>query len=291
MIPKLLNSLQEMKYAKPSLPWKPPPLITCNVDISRISKGGWRSFEFTPLRNSQGRAYTIVLKMTGCGYIKLRKLDGIGENYSFRSIPEKGALAYRAFGIRDFTMYNNFQLLRNEMQSDSLRVKHKPIMLRLEISKACNQKCVMCAHGQTDFRLQKGDAKHMSLEVFEKVVAPLLQTTSVTSAFGLGEPFLNKEFLKILKRAKQINPLMHIFVSTNGTLLSEEISKEIVAEGLIDVLQISIDGAREETYAKIRKRAKPGNDYNRVLDALKTIINIKKKLGFKYEVQRGLATD
>ena len=70
---------------------------------------------------------------------------------------------------------------------------------------------------------------------------------------------------------------MHIFVSTNGTLLSEEISKEIVAEGLIDVLQISIDGAREETYAKIRKRAKPGNDYSRVLDALKTIINIKKK--------------
>ena len=114
--------------------------------------------------------------------------------------------------------------------------------------------------------MEKAEAKNMSLEVFEKVVAPLLPTTSVLVAFGLGEPFLNKELIEILKRAKTINPLTNIFVSTNGTRLSEEISREIVVGHLIDVLQISIDGAREESYAKIRRRAKPGNDYNIVLE-------------------------
>ena len=221
--------------------------------------------------------YTILLKITGSGQIKLRKIDGFGEHYSFRSVTDKGALAYRAIAVRDFIMYDNFKVLRNEMQSDNVRVKHRPIMIRLEISKVCNQKCIMCAHGQDDFRLEKTETKNMSLEVFDKVVAPLLPTTSVLVAFGLGEPFLNKDFLDILKRAKTINPLTNIFVSTNGTRLSEETSREIVVGNLIDVLQISIDGAREDTYAKIRKRAKPGNDYDIVLDALRTVIRIKKK--------------
>jgi MoaA/NifB/PqqE/SkfB family radical SAM enzyme len=137
---------------------------------------------------------------------------------------------------------------------------------------------VLCAlTAKTISGLQKTDAKHMSLEVFKKIVAPLLPTTSVLVAFGLGEPFLNKELMEILKQAKTINPLTNIFVSTNGTRLSEEISREIVVGHLIDVLQISIDGASEETYAKIRRRAKSGNDYDIVLDALKTVIRIKKQ--------------
>jgi uncharacterized Fe-S cluster-containing radical SAM superfamily protein len=274
---RLCFELYEGNRLGPQAGERPPPLVSSSVEISRVYEGGWRSFEFSPLRNSQGRMYTILLKMTGSGQIRLRKIDGVGEKYSFRSVAEKGVLAYRAFGVRDFIMYDNFQILRNEMQSNNARVKHRPIMLRLEISTVCNQKCVMCAHGQDNFRLEKTDAKHMSLEVFKKIVAPLLPTTSVLVAFGLGEPFLNKELMEILRQAKTINPLTNIFVSTNGTRLSEEISREIVTGHLIDVLQISIDGASEETYAKIRKRAKPGNDYDIVLDALKTVVRIKKQ--------------
>ena len=274
---RLCFELYEGNRLGPRAEERPTPLVSSSVEISRVSEGGWRSFEFSPFRNSQGRVYTILLKMTGSGQIKLQKIDGIGEKYSFRSVAEKSALAYRAFAVRDFIMYDNFKMLRNEMQSNNVRVKHRPIMLRLEISTVCNQKCVMCAHGQDNFRLEKTDAKHMSLEVFNKVVAPLLPTTSVLVAFGLGEPFLNKEFIEILKQAKTVNSLTNIFVSTNGTRLSEEISREIVVGHLIDVLQISIDGAREETYAKIRRRAKLGNDYGVVLDALKTVIRVKKQ--------------
>lgn len=279
---RLCFELYEGSRLRPRAGKLPQPLVSTSVEISRVHKGGWRSFEFSPLRNSQGRVFTILLKMTGSGQIKLRKIDGIGENYSFRSVPAKGALAYRAFAVRDFIMYDNFKMLRSEMQANNVIVKHRPIMLRLEISKVCNQKCVMCAHGQDNFRLQKTDVKHMSLEVFRKVVAPLLPTTGVLVAFGLGEPFLNKDFMEILKEAKTINPLIHIFVSTNGTRLSNGIAREIVGDRLIDVLQIPIDGAREDTYARIRRRVKSGNDYNIVLDALKTVIKIKRQYNHFY---------
>lgn len=253
------------------------PLVSGTVETSRLCEGGWRSFEFSPLPNSQGKIYTIFLKMMGPGKIRLRKMEGIGDKYAFCRAAVTGALAYRAFAVRDFNMYENFKVLRREMRDNSLRVNHKPVMLRVEISKVCNQKCIMCAHGQDGFRLEKTDTKNMSIDVFEKVVAPLLPTTSVLVAFGLGEPFLNKDLMSILKRAKTINPLTHIFISTNGTRLSDDILREIVVGQLIDVLQISIDGASEETYAKIRKRAKEGNDYLVAMDALKRIIKMKRE--------------
>jgi hypothetical protein len=134
---RLCFELYEGSRLGPRAGERPPPLVSSSVEISRVYEGGWRSFEFSPLRNSQGRVYTILLKMTGSGQIKLRKIDGVGEKYSFRSVAEKGALAYRAFAVRDFIMYDNFKMLRNEMQSNNVRVKHRPVMLRLEISKVC----------------------------------------------------------------------------------------------------------------------------------------------------------
>ena len=60
---------------------------------------------------------------------------------------------------------------------------------------------------------------------------------------------------------------MAVFASTNATALTDEIIGRIVAERLLDLLQVSIDGATRETYQKIRI----GGDYDRVLRTLARI--------------------
>lgn len=86
-----------------------------------------------------------------------------------------------------------------------------------------------------------------------------------------GEPYLNPDFLKMVKLANSYN--IFTSTSTNAHYLTEKIAVETIESGL-DKLIISIDGITQEVYEQYRI----GGNINKVIEGTKEILKQKKLL-------------
>lgn len=146
-----------------------------------------------------------------------------------------------------------------------------PSMLQLEISSLCNLRCRMCA--KTLGYQGTAPDRVMERETFERIEAllPFLDYVDLSGVWG--EAFIVPSlYLEILAKLKSHG----IFVRTisNGTLITPEIARRIVGEGL-DILSLSVDAARPETYRKIRG----GGELEQLLGAVRSIAAEKKRQG------------
>jgi MoaA/NifB/PqqE/SkfB family radical SAM enzyme len=111
--------------------------------------------------------------------------------------------------------------------------------------------------------------RDMSFEEFKSIIDqfPKLKWIGLT---GIGESFVNKDFMKMLRYVKEKN----IFVELYDTFyfIDEETAKELIEMG-IDKIFISLDAATKETYEKIRI----GSNFERVINNLKNFFQFKKE--------------
>ena len=89
-----------------------------------------------------------------------------------------------------------------------------------------------------------------------------------------GEPFLNKEFLNMVKYASLKG--IYTATSTNAHYLTDEVARKTVESGL-DRLIISIDGTTQDVY----KQYRIGGNINKVIEGAKNIVKWKKELKSK----------
>ena len=144
--------------------------------------------------------------------------------------------------------------------SKPLKVSYRPLHLQIEPTDACNQKCIMCYRK----RLIKKTAR-MSLDQF-KAILDDVQPTKVNIS-GLGEPLLHRDIYEMIRYAKAKGA--GITFPTNLTLANGHL-EEIVDSG-VDVLKVSLDATKRETYLKIR-----GTDnFERVVGAIRGINELK----------------
>jgi organic radical activating enzyme len=116
--------------------------------------------------------------------------------------------------------------------------------LDLELNGGCNYKCPMCpqANGR-----EKNFLKKLPYDTFTKIIDDALQFgLDTVSLHGSGEPTLNQDMSKYVKYIKSKNIKCISF--TNGFLLTEKLSKELIETGL-DVLRVSCIGYDEASYA------------------------------------------
>ena len=95
----------------------------------------------------------------------------------------------------------------------------------IEITSKCNLKCKYCYNESC---IEK------CFSYFES------KGVEIVSISG-GEPLVHKDIFKILKSCKSHG--FKVLLATNGTLITDKIAKDLV--GLVDKIQISIDGNRE----------------------------------------------
>ena len=69
---------------------------------------------------------------------------------------------------------------------------------------------------------------------------------------GVGEPLLNKDFIKMVGYAKKQG--IYVWFNDNFTLMTEQNIKKVIDTG-VDTVAISFDGATKEIYEKIRRGA------------------------------------
>lgn len=130
--------------------------------------------------------------------------------------------------------------------------KRFPPMIVVSITNVCNQKCVHCFSEKfmESENYQKG---FLPYEIWTKICDETGKWPRVIMNFGTdGEPLLHPRFLDMLRYAKEkgVGP---INITCNGTRLTKEFNQAIVDEDLVDVMNVSLDAIRPETYMLIRK--------------------------------------
>ncbi|HEY9765764.1 MAG TPA: radical SAM protein [Chroococcales cyanobacterium] len=142
-----------------------------------------------------------------------------------------------------------------------------PLEAEISLSGACNHRCRFCALEYTEYAPVMLD-KDLVLENLAQMRARGLK--SVIFA-GEGEPLLNKQAPEIFNAAKAMG--IDVAMSTNGVLLTEEVSKACLES--LTWIRFSVSAAKAETYHSIH-RGRP-DDLERVLKNLEAAVRIKRE--------------
>lgn len=129
-----------------------------------------------------------------------------------------------------------------------------PLSMQIELSSACNFRCVYCMHHNDD-NIKNGKLKigNMTMETFQQIVDELSQFPQKLRFITLqsrGESLINKEIVQMLRLIKKREVADKIGLYTNGSLLSKEISDGLIEAGL-DVLHVSIAGYTKKQCEKV----------------------------------------
>jgi wyosine [tRNA(Phe)-imidazoG37] synthetase (radical SAM superfamily) len=131
-----------------------------------------------------------------------------------------------------------------------------PRYIDFELDNRCNLSCIMCKpyfsssipEKNGDPNLYKSPYDDHFIQSFDKYAPHLLK-----AHFRGGEPFLIKRYHQFWERLLEKGKKVHIGVTTNGTVMTDNIRK-FVESGRFDI-NISIDSLQKETYEKIRRGA------------------------------------
>lgn len=158
------------------------------------------------------------------------------------------------------------------LPDDSLRgaiVNGGPKVVFIEVTNRCNLLCQTCP--RTYF--QREPLKSLSLDEFIDIAEQFPQMRRAL-LHGIGEPLLNRELPEIIKYLKRRN--VEVIINSNGTLLTPQWQEKLIASGL-DQYRCSIDGATDETYARIRG----ANLLPKLRRGLEGLVRTKERRGTK----------
>lgn len=123
-----------------------------------------------------------------------------------------------------------------------------PVEYIVETTAKCNLYCPMCpreTHAQPK--------EDMPDEIFQRLVRETAATAEHMMLIGLGEPLLDSKIFDRISYCEKHN--ISTLLSTNGTLLTEEASRRLLATGLKHVT-FSFDGSTKESFEFYRKGAR-----------------------------------
>jgi len=185
------------------------------------------------------------------------------------NIDDEGRLVLPAEVAKQFGLKKG---TKTHMEKRSNGLHLRPPVTRLskiyiEPTNRCNLECRTCIRNVWDEPLGE-----MSSATFERIVEGLHSFSPPPTVFfgGLGEPLSHPHIVEMVEQAKTLGSSVELI--TNGTLLTKDLSKQLIEAGL-DLLWVSLDGATPESYADVRLGA--------VLpEVLTNLANFRKARGF-----------
>ena len=116
----------------------------------------------------------------------------------------------------------------------------------VEPTNRCNLECRTCIRNIWEEPLGE-----MSSATFARIVEGLRSFSPPPAVFlgGIGEPLSHPHIVEMVAQAKALGSSVELI--TNGTLLTKDLSEQLIEAGL-DFLWVSLDGATPESYADVR---------------------------------------
>lgn len=146
-----------------------------------------------------------------------------------------------------------------------------PFSVSFEPTTSCNLRCPECPSGLRAFTRPTG---MLEKDFFTKTIEELHKEMMYLIFYFQGEPYLNPDFLDMVKFATQKK--IYTATSTNAHYLNDNNARRTVESGL-DRLIISIDGTTQEVYQQYRI----GGKLEKVLEGARNIVKWKKELKSK----------
>ena len=151
-----------------------------------------------------------------------------------------------------------------------------PLFIQIETTGVCNLRCSMCEYSSNK---SKNKNRMIDFDRFEKLFNTIFKSSSfifrkifpkslLFDLTGIGEPFMNKDFLRFVKLLKEKG--LTVTFASNFTLLNENIIKDLI-DYKVDLIFVSLDGATKKSYESIRK----GADFDKVINNLRKFVIIK----------------
>ena len=162
----------------------------------------------------------------------------------------------------------NYLKVRYSLRNKFEEVSGMPLSLFIEPTNICNLKCPLCPTGNGLLKKKKG---YMSLENYKKIIDKLGPTAFSVTLWNYGEPSLNKDFIEMIKYAKEKG--LKVITSTNGILFKNKENISKLLDSGLDELVLAVDGATNETYSKYRKNG----DFKVLIDGINELSQLKKE--------------
>jgi radical SAM protein with 4Fe4S-binding SPASM domain len=185
--------------------------------------------------------------------------------------PETLNLAYYLSESRgEQERFDRYRCLWRETENCDLLTDF-PLQLDIELSGVCNLKCEHCFQNG----LLSGKLGHMDVALFKKIIDE--GATDGLCAIKLqvrGESFLHPDWLECCQYAKAAG-IMDIQITTNATLLDEDLGLQILESGL-DGIIFSVDDHHEETW---QKSGRAGGYYTEAERNIQQFLALRRRMG------------
>lgn len=160
-----------------------------------------------------------------------------------------------------------------------------PLYFQIETTSACNARCRMCPRSFTTFSRENNI---MGADLRSKIIEELAEHASHirrVSPFGYGEPLLDTDLPIFIKQLKEIG-IKEVFISTNASLLTEEMAGRLLESGL-DQIDFSVDAFTPKIYEEIRVGLNRDKVYRNVerFIAMRNHGVFSTKVRFRYVLQ------
>ncbi|MFZ2029421.1 MAG: radical SAM/SPASM domain-containing protein [Vitreimonas sp.] len=143
----------------------------------------------------------------------------------------------------------------------------------MDVSATCNLACRDCYTKQTHV------AELMNVERFRTLMTRIATAPGLIGRLHLnwrGEPLTNKKLPEILKIRHDLLPNVPMELHTNGILLNDRNSGELVASGLpSDIIYVSLDGGGREAHESNRGEG----SWAPALRGLRRLLDARDQLG------------
>lgn len=137
----------------------------------------------------------------------------------------------------------------------------------IELSNACNHRCIFC----TNPRMSRGIGK-LDFETYKKfIIQSVALGLEEVGLYATGEPFITKDLDKYIKFAKD-SGISYVYITTNGGLATEEKLKRCISAGL-DSIKFSINAGTRETYKLVHGK----DDFNKVINNIAFLSRHRKE--------------
>jgi pyruvate-formate lyase-activating enzyme len=144
-----------------------------------------------------------------------------------------------------------------------------PRNIMVELTNACNHKCIFCANPKMEREVGRIDPKLLTRVLGEAYRLGAREIGFYTT----GDPLIHKDLPEFVREAKAIG-FEYAYISTNGALASKERIQQIVDAG-IDSVKFSINAGDRTTYALIHGR----DDWDTVIKNLKYLSALRGTIG------------
>ena len=148
------------------------------------------------------------------------------------------------------------------------KVSSFPVTASVNLTDVCNARCSFCAYVP-----ERVSSERVTLDQVRRADWLKFCRTFTPNGRGLGEPFAHPQICEILELIRELAPFIRISIISNGSIMRDRAIDAIV--GFVDVLKISLNATRKETYEATMHPLK----WDATMENLRRIRDAKQQAG------------